>query len=364
MLQLAARKAVSFYRRARLSALGTRPSWRPVAPDLTMEIDPSDWMDRSFFLGTYDPWLLHLLDRVIRPGDTALDVGAHKGYVSLQLARRVGPRGCVLAFEPDPRARACLERHRERNRLEAIRVHECALGAETGELAFALSNQLGWSSFHPNAEALPEVKERVPVPVRRLDDLIAAGTVTLDPSRLRFAKLDVEGAEPDVLAGMAGVLRAARPVLWIEVNRPSLAAAGFTAAGIERPLHAAGYALWRIHRYRWIAAARVRLEPISSLDHEPGSHRLRPLEGKARIRNEAQRIGHVHRGAAKRWRDRINIHAVEHDLRRRRSGFLNPVHDADIDRSFAGPILGRYRIRDNAARFDDPLETRAAIAVL
>jgi FkbM family methyltransferase len=270
MLQLAARKAVALYRRARLSLLGTRPTWRPVAPHLMMEIDPVDWMDRSFFLGTYDPWLLHLLDRVIRPGDTAFDIGAQKGYVSLQLARRVGPKGHVLAFEPDPRARVCLERHRERNHLQAIRIFPHALGADSGEVTFALSKQLGWSSFFPNAEAMSAVVERVPVSVRRLDDLVADGTIAVDPARFSFAKLDVEGTEPLVLEGMARLLRETQPVLWIEINRSSLAAAGFTPHDVERPLRAAGYALWGIRRFRRIAAPRLRLEPLPRLDEEAG----------------------------------------------------------------------------------------------
>jgi len=270
MLPLVAHKAITLYRNARLSTLGTRPSWRRVAAHLEMEIDPRDWMDRSFFLGTYDPWLLHLLDRVVRPGDTVLDIGAHKGYVALQLARRAGARGSVLAFEPDPRARACLERHRERNRLPSIRVFAHALGAESGELDFALSNQLGWSSFFPNTTAMPEVAERVSVAVRRLDDLVAEGAIALDPDRFSFAKLDAEGAEPLVLRGMARVLRETNPTLWIEINRASLAAAGAAPPDIERPLRAAGYSLWRIRRFRRFVMPRLRLEPLTSLSDEPG----------------------------------------------------------------------------------------------
>jgi len=270
MLHLAAHKAIHLIRNARLSTLGTRPSWRRVASRLEMEIDPRDWMDRSFYLGTYDPWLLHLLDRLVRPGDTVLDIGAHKGYVALQLACRVGARGSVLAFEPDPRARAFLERHRERNRLHSIRVFAHALGEEPGEMDFSLSNQLGWSSFFPNTTAMPAVAERVPVRVRRLDDLLDEGSIALDPNRFSFAKLDAEGAEPLVLKGMARVLRENRPTFWIEVNRASLAAAGAAPPDIERPLRAAGYSLWRIIRFRRFAMPRLRLEPLACLSDEPG----------------------------------------------------------------------------------------------
>ena len=271
MLQQVARKAVALYRRARLDALGNRVEWRSVSPGLEMEIDPADAMDRSFYLGTYDPWLLHVLDLVLRPGDAALDVGAHKGYVALQLARRVGPAGTVLAFEPDPRARRCLERNRDRNRMtNTVRVFDCALGDVHGEAEFALSDQLGWSSFHPNAEAQPAVRERVAVAVRRLDDLIVAGAIALDPSHLSFVKLDAEGAEPRVLRGMSGLLSRSDAMLWVEVNRPSLSAADSSAAELEGLLRGMGFSLWGVRRFRRVVAPRVRIEPLATLENEPG----------------------------------------------------------------------------------------------
>lgn len=271
MLQQVARKAVALYRNARLDALGDRVDWRSVAPGLEMEIDPADWMDRSFYLGTYDPFLLHVLDRVVRPGDTTIDVGAHKGYLALQLARRVGPAGAVFAFEPDPRARRCLERHRDRNQMTAtVRVFDCALSDVHGEAEFALSSQLGWSSFHPNAEAQPTIHERVRVPVRRLDDLVTAGELALEPSSLRFVKLDAEGAEPKVLRGMSALLGRSDATLWVEVNRPSLEAAGSSAAELEAQLRGMGFGLWGVRRFRRVAAARVRVEPLATLADEPG----------------------------------------------------------------------------------------------
>ena len=271
MLQQVARKAVALYRNARLDALGDRIDWRSVASGLEMEIDPADWMDRSFYLGTYDPWLLHVLDRVMRPGDIAIDVGAHKGYLAMQLARRTGPTGTVFAFEPDPRARRCLERHRDRNRMtETVRVFDCALSDVHGEVEFALSRQLGWSSFHPNAEAQPTIHERVLVAVRRIDDLIAAGEIVLDSARLRFVKLDAEGAEPKVLRGMSALLSRSDAMLWIEVNRPSLSASGSSTAELEAQLRGMGFGLWGVRRFRRVVAARVRIEPLVTLEDEPG----------------------------------------------------------------------------------------------
>ena len=69
-----------------------------------MELDLSDDLDRMvYFLGRYyDLDLQLLLDELLRPGDTFINVGANVGYVVLHAASRVGPRGRVIAFEPQP----------------------------------------------------------------------------------------------------------------------------------------------------------------------------------------------------------------------------------------------------------------------
>jgi len=222
-------------------------------------------MDQTFYLGTYDPWLVDVLRRIVKPGDTCLDVGAHKGYVTLHLARRVGPGGRVFAFEPDPRARACLEAHCQRNRLAQVSLFPYALGREHGDLTFSLSTQLGWSSFFPNQDAQPTVADRVSVPVRSLDRMRRDRDLVLGPKRLTFVKIDTEGAERLVLEGMRELLGASRPMLWIEINRGSLEAAGTRDDEIVSLLHELGFALFVPHRYRRLGVPRVALEPVTSL---------------------------------------------------------------------------------------------------
>ena len=236
-----------------------------------MEIDPSDSMDREFFLGTYDPWLLQVLRDAVHPGDHALDLGAHKGYVAMRLAKQVGSTGRVFAFEPDPRARTFLEAHCRRNALAQVTVLPFALGREAGDLALSLSSQIGWSSFHPNELARPTVTERITVPVRSVDGLRRDGALPLDAARLTFIKLDTEGAELQVLEGMRELLAASRPTMWIEINRGSLAAAGSNTAAIRDLLHQLGFALYLPRRERRLGVPRVSLAPARDLEQEPAS---------------------------------------------------------------------------------------------
>jgi FkbM family methyltransferase len=260
------RAGVHAYRRLKVASLGRQPSWRGVGEGLEMWIDPADWMDRAFYLGNYDPWLLHVVNRVVRRGDTCLDLGAHKGYVTMKLARRVGDVGRVLSFEPDPRARAMLENHCRHNRLKQVFVYPHALGRERGVLSFALSTQLGWSSLFPNAEASATTTESVTVTVRGIDELIERGELTLNPSHLRFVKIDVEGAEPLVLDGMRKLLASSEPVLWLEVNPNSLRAAGCGVGDIGTALLALDFRLYYPRRIRRWGVPQVIMEPQRRID--------------------------------------------------------------------------------------------------
>ncbi|MCH8270919.1 MAG: FkbM family methyltransferase, partial [Planctomycetes bacterium] len=84
----------------------------------------SDYYQRlDFYLRRYhDGPLQMLLWRVLRPGDTFVDGGANTGLVSMFAAWQVGPRGRVLAFEPNPTPRAQLEWHVRKNGLGQVRV--------------------------------------------------------------------------------------------------------------------------------------------------------------------------------------------------------------------------------------------------
>ncbi len=245
----------------RTAALGNARE-RPVGHGLRMTIDPGDFMDRTFYLRTYDPTLITLLDAWLRPGDAALDCGAQKGYVALHLGRAVGRSGRVLAFEPDARARAALEQHIARNGLPQIEPIACALGEAAGTLRFHLSSQLGWSTAFPNALAAPKVTETVEVPMATLDELRRSGHIAWPAGQLRWIKIDCEGSEVRVLRGMQATLHAEDPLLWIEINADALCAAETSAGELFDLLRGLGYALYRPQLcFTPAGSARVRLHP-------------------------------------------------------------------------------------------------------
>jgi FkbM family methyltransferase len=154
-----------------------------------------DFVGRAvFFVGDIDPKISRLCKMLLRPGDVALDIGANIGIVTATMARLVGPTGRVLAFEPNPHAFELLLATRERNGFANVDAYPLALGAFDGELPLTIPpGNLGSASLVPDDDA----GEAIGVSVRRLADVLEEASV----SAIRLAKLDVEGYEPEVLAG-------------------------------------------------------------------------------------------------------------------------------------------------------------------
>lgn len=144
-----------------------------------------------------EPGTSDVLRRLVRPGMVVADVGANIGLLTLVLAWSTGPTGKVIAFEPEAVPRANLEKMRHLNGLSWVEVRDQAVGERPGQLTFHVSDIIGHSSLY----ALPETEgsREIQVEVVRLDDVAPA-------KRMDVVKIDVEGAELDVLAGMKGVI--------------------------------------------------------------------------------------------------------------------------------------------------------------
>jgi FkbM family methyltransferase len=167
----------------------------------------------GFILGTHDTDVQFALSRLLRPGMVCYDVGANVGFTAVLAARCVGDAGRVVCFEPLSDNARQIRVNADRNGFSQIQVHQVALGGADGEAEFRLSHAPTWGRL-ADAGATPEQSGTTRVPVRRLDSL--AASESLPPPQ--FIKMDVEGAEADVLAGGRAMLAAARPVMVIELH--------------------------------------------------------------------------------------------------------------------------------------------------
>lgn len=162
----------------------------------------------------YEPEVIRALRKYLRQGDTCIDVGGHVGYLTLLMARTVGPKGKVVTFEPMPETYQVLKENVSLNGLKNVKLEQAAVGeSETiGSLIFEANQQLTWT---PSATAygVRGESKSLSVPVTSLDHYV--GNTGLHP---RLIKVDVEGAELDVLRGARRVLREDGPTVLVEVH--------------------------------------------------------------------------------------------------------------------------------------------------
>ena len=162
--------------------------------------------------GFWEAWVTQFLARVVLPGMTVVDVGANFGYFTLLLADGVGETGSVLAVEPNPEAATMLCESVALNGFEArTRVSACALGDAPGTaLLFLPDHEPKNASIVDNMYSLGG--RTIETPVRTLDELASDGP------RIDFIKIDAEGSEPRIWAGMQEIVRRDRPRLLLEFN--------------------------------------------------------------------------------------------------------------------------------------------------
>lgn len=151
-----------------------------------------------------------LIDSLCHPGDCVLDIGANVGDWTLAMSLRVGSHGKVLAFEPVPYLAETVRKTARINRQHWVEVLAVALSATDGTAEFSIERGNSGGSRLGRKEG--DFTQTV-VKTARLDTLIASRS---DLARIDFVKIDVEGAEADVLAGAQQTLERFRPAILLE----------------------------------------------------------------------------------------------------------------------------------------------------
>jgi FkbM family methyltransferase len=199
-----------------------------------------DAIARALFLyGTYEICGTRLMQAFLAPGMTFVDVGANIGYYTLLAARAVGEPGAVYAFEPNGAVRPRLEENLGLNGLlDRVHVRPQAVARASGEIRFYRSTTFdnsGLSSILPGAGRSDEAEV---VSCVSLDDF-AAALPEGRPRPIDLMKIDVEGAELEVLAGGSGLLA--------HDDGPAIIFESMDIAAVGAVLGPHGYTIRRLH---------------------------------------------------------------------------------------------------------------------
>jgi FkbM family methyltransferase len=194
--------------------------------------------EKDYWLGTYEPELQAATQDLVREGTVAYDVGANIGYISLLLARKLGPGGKVYSFEALPANLERLKANLKINELiDQVEVVPAAVVDHAGTVKFLV----GPSGGMGKAEGSKGRKEF------DYDTVIQVKGISLDEFVYRdgkqppqVIKMDIEGGEVLALPGMDRILREVRPLVFLELHGPEAANTAWQA------LNEAGYRICRM----------------------------------------------------------------------------------------------------------------------
>lgn len=240
--------------------------------------------DHTFMRGVFDePLETAIIWRLVRPRSTVIDIGANRGWYTVLAASCVGADGRVLAFEPDDRPRRQLEANIALNGFEAwVEVQPIALDATDGNVPFVQSAESALSHLGHGHEG-----DQPTIAVRSLGSVL--DDHALPP--ISLVKIDVEGAEERVLAGIDGHAMdlLAHAVFMVEVEDEHLRKFGSDLRSVTDRLPR--------HTWRWICWRHGCLEPLEAACFDSGRNVLAmPASEAQHIEGLVVRVG----GAANR----------------------------------------------------------------
>jgi FkbM family methyltransferase len=189
----------------------------------------------------YEKSVVHWFSRIVdaTPDPVIYDVGANYGYFSLRFAHCAR---AVYAFEPVARTFEVLEHNVQDNGLRNVRAFRLGLAQQTGEMRIHVYSSSGNNSLYrrklPPGHSLKLIGTET-VRVVRLDEIVDREAL-LPPS---VVKIDVEGAELDVLRGGASTFRTHRPFVLLEFGETASRDAGYSGEDLLRELEGHGYRL-------------------------------------------------------------------------------------------------------------------------
>jgi FkbM family methyltransferase len=169
--------------------------------------------DPGFRLGTYELPVQKALTRYLQPGAVFYDIGANVGFFSIIAAKLVGNTGRVYAFEPVPENVTTIQRNIELNCLTNVTVIDKAVSSSSGQAELLLAHHIGGAVL-ATAAMPPDLKGKMLVETVTIDALLER--IPLKPPTI--VKIDVEGAEIDVLSGMIQTIQTFKPVILYEVD--------------------------------------------------------------------------------------------------------------------------------------------------
>ena len=212
-----------------------------------------DWKRfRSFVYGTWEPEVISAVTAAVKPGMTVIDIGAHIGYYTMLFAKYAGPSGRIFSFEPLPGNFALLQRNIHLNHLQNVHPLNLAVYSRTEGITITVPDD----QPNPGSGSMYQGKgvRDYHVDATSLDDFCEKYSLSPD-----ILKIDVEGAEYDVLIGAIRTIKSCQPKLLIELHHFD---GNLAAHPVPDLLTAWGYQIQWVER--WELTSYILARPASN----------------------------------------------------------------------------------------------------
>jgi FkbM family methyltransferase len=222
--------------------------WRPFEADTTTRFGarmhvkfPDAIQTYLYFFGIWEPVITAYIGQHLSPGDTCIDIGANIGYDTLLAAHCVGPNGHVHAFEASPSIYRLLENNLKLNNPGNVSTHNVVIcdQARAVEVYLHPDGNLGGTTIIADLAQRRSAALEGSVPGMPITSVLPEADIL----NARLIKIDVEGAEWQVIQGLASLLPrlSARTEILIEVNRDALRRHGATTEAFVKIFQDAGF---------------------------------------------------------------------------------------------------------------------------
>jgi len=221
------------------------------------------YQQRLYYFGTQDRKSEELFSRLLRAGDTVLDVGANIGIYTLLAASKVGVHGRVMSLEPIPETFRELRENVRLNCCKDVSLYQVAAWQCNGtvQMGCPMDPRRHADLYGVGIEGIEQ--STLTVKAVRIDDLVRSAGI----SRVDFIKMDIEGAELPALRGASEVLWRDRPKLMLEVHHGMTSRFRYEPQDIARFLEPLGYQCYAMNEdYR--ASLGKRSPALSDLRHD------------------------------------------------------------------------------------------------
>lgn len=168
-----------------------------------------------FFLGEYEPETNLILEEFIKPDMIVIEAGANNGSESVLIGRLIDSDGHLYAFEPFETISRKLKINLLLNQMEKkVTIESFALGSDTETVEFYLPSKNASNQGEASKFKFKSFSDSIRVKQITLDDWVIQNKI----KKVDFIKMDVQGAELDILVGAKNVLQSMKPVIYLEAD--------------------------------------------------------------------------------------------------------------------------------------------------